>query len=216
MPDQDNQPQGPRKEAMLFHDLVCDYERYQDRDQPQVAHESLRTLIGAIRRHLGGGSNSPIGGITYGPTLQVVGEYVAPTQAAITLAGSDLWAASQRSSEAFNGLRELSKAEPYAGPSLEKIVEAATSLKTPELGVGDLVFEYAGFKGNTFIIQAINEDKVTIRSCRSIAQGKGEPNERVVDKTDLGFLRKAGDFPPITVSERPKRLSVDTSRAEMG
>lgn len=52
MPPQDNTPPGPLKEARLFHDLVCDYERYIHNEQPEVAAECLRTLQKAIERHL--------------------------------------------------------------------------------------------------------------------------------------------------------------------
>jgi hypothetical protein len=83
-------------------------------------------------------------------------------------------------------------------------------------GTGDLVFEFDGFDGNTYIIQDIDGDNIGIQSCRDIALGKGKQNQKVVKSSALGFLRRAGDFPPIQIAERPKRERTNTNRAEPG
>ena len=51
MPTQNDTAYVPPKEAVLFHSLVADYERYQCDGQPEVANDCLNTLISAIRRH---------------------------------------------------------------------------------------------------------------------------------------------------------------------
>jgi|GEM_PF-5718018 len=109
-------------------------------------------------------------------------------------------------------LQKLSKVDPYLSPSLEKLKEVLGD-KTPEIGAGDLVFLNEGFDGSTYIVQFIDGDCIHIRPCREIALGKAGLLDRIVLRSELGFIRKAGDFPAIVA---PDRERTETSRTKPG
>jgi hypothetical protein len=153
-------------------------------------------------------SVTPTGGLLFSPALSLAERM-----------GLDLGTTTKSQWDRLQAFAKGNVVEPCCGPSLETLTEVL-SAKPPQLGVGDLVFEFGGFEGfdgSTYIVQAIQQEQVRIKPVQDIVHHKGNENEKVVKQTKLGLLRKAGDYPPLKIAPiPPKRDRTNTNRAEPG